>query len=471
MKVLFVDPPMISGSQFKNYPNLGILYIVSNVRKHLPQVEMSYIPGRHPYEYHIRRIKEEAPDVLAISFASYFMSVVYRLLAEVRRALPNVVIYAGGPMPSSNPREVLENSEVDICCKGEGELTSVEVFKALMNKEDLSGITGITYKDGPKICENADRPFIGSLDDLPHPAWDLVDLTQFRGNVRSRVGAGLSTCTVISRGCPYDCTFCSQPVWKMQKPWVRTRSPHNVIEEIDHLYSKGIREIFIRADELNYNRKAPIALCKEIIKRGYKDLYFQCNVYARHIDDEVADYLARAGFWLVNMGIESANARVLEGIQKKITVEQIVDGCRLLKKHGIKILGYFMLYQAWEENGKLAFETTPEVNNTLNFIWKMKRKGLLDYMSWNFATPIEGSKLYDVAMKYNLIDKEELKIETGKEFWEPAMTLPGISMKEMQKMRRKGFLLQGYCALKSGHALHPKNFSRIWARVKHIAVG
>ena len=104
MKAIFVDPPMMSGSQFKNYPNVGLLYIISNIRKHLPDVEVGYIPGRLEYEESIEQIKQEAPDFLGSSMSSFFKTIGYKLLTDVRRALPNTIIYAGGPMPSASPK-------------------------------------------------------------------------------------------------------------------------------------------------------------------------------------------------------------------------------------------------------------------------------------------------------------------------------------------------------------------------------
>ena len=122
-----------------------------------------------------------------------------------------------------------------------------------------------------------------------------------------------------------------------------------------------------------------------------------------------------------------------------------------------------MMYQTWEEDGKLFFETPEEVNNSIQFIKKLYSQNLLDYISWGYATPFPGSKLYDVAEKYNLF-KANNEI---KSIWEININLPGVSEKSMKKSRRKGMLYQSYYALKSG-GINWRDFENIAKKIKYI---
>lgn len=137
-----------------------------------------------------------------------------------------------------------------------------------------------------------------------------------------------------------------------------------------------------------------------IIALELDDLYFQCNLRADRVNEEFAEKLAKAQFWLIHLGMESGNNRVLRGLQKKITVEQIENATDLLSARGTKIFGFMMLYNAWEEDGKLCYETSAEVDNSIELCRNLLKNKKVHYMSWQFCTPLPGSKLYDIAKRH-----------------------------------------------------------------------
>ena len=149
---------------------------------------------------------------------------------------------------------------------------------------------------------------------------------------------------IVSRRCPYNCTYCANPVWKANKPWYRVRSAENIVEEIELLYHMGIREITLRCDEFNINLAWSIEVCQKIRNLQHDDLYFQTVLRADKVTKELAKALKAINCWLVSLGIESGNQRTLDGYGKKITLEQIVNASKILKEEGIKITGFFMIY-------------------------------------------------------------------------------------------------------------------------------
>ncbi|MCU0638646.1 MAG: B12-binding domain-containing radical SAM protein [Candidatus Krumholzibacteria bacterium] len=449
MRVVLADPPKIRDqakySSVITYPNIGILSLAAYLRAHLPEVEVIYLEVES-LEDHLERVRKLRPDVYGISFATYMKRVSYMTLEKVREKLGGgTVLIAGGAHPTVAAEEVFENSPADVCFIGEGEESLRAWIASLLDGGDGRSVDGIAYRgDGGKVVRTAPRRFLDTAD-IPVPAWDMIDFERYGGVFISK--GSPSTCILFSRGCPFDCTFCSNPVWRSSRPWLRTRSPEQICEEIKYLYGRGIRELYIRADEFNSRLDWTLEVCRAIRALGLKDLYFQCNLRVDSITEELALELKAINCWLIHIGIESMNQRVLDGIRKKITVEQVVSACRLLKRNGLRVYGFMMFYNAWEEDGRLAFETPEEVDETIRRAVRMRREGLLDYMSWQFATPYPGADLYRVAVKYDLLEKDPKR---SGQVWDLNMTLPGVSKRRMSRQRMKGLILQSYCYWRGG---------------------
>jgi len=161
---------------------------------------------------------------------------------------------------------------------------------------------------------------------------------------------------------------------------------------------------------------------------------FQCNLRADKLNDELAQKLRDIKLWLVHIGLESANDRVLRGIGKNASQADNVRTLELLKKYGIKVYGFLMLYNAWEAKGNLEYETPQEVNATLEFARICLRDNLIEYISWSITNPLIGSKLHDIAEKYG-ITTHNVKIGN-------CMRLPGITEQQMVEHVKQGMILQ-----------------------------
>ena len=294
-----------------------------------------------------------------------------------------------------------------------------------LNKQPFTDVKGTVNAQK----DNGVRPLLKDIDFFP--AWDLVDFEDYDVAVsrKKRMAYMLPI-----RGCPNYCTYCSNPVWKLEKPWIRQRSPKNIAEEVNYLYGRGIREIYLRSDTFNVDIKWCLQVCDEIKKLKLKGMTFQCNLRADKLNDELAQKLREIKVWLVHIGLESANDRVLRGIGKNASQADNVHTLELLKKYGIKVYGFLMLYNAWETNGKLEYETPQEVNNTLEFARTCLRDNLIEYISWSITNPIVGSKLHDIAQKYG-IAAHNVKIGN-------CMRLPGITEQQMVEHVKQGMILQ-----------------------------
>ncbi|MFB3880118.1 MAG: radical SAM protein [Armatimonadota bacterium] len=468
MRVLLADVPAREWGYDASYPNMGILYLISYLRSRRPtnQVTVAYLDARKTLAQHVEAVREYSPDLYALSISSLAVSRLPGILEAVKAVAPRAEVVCGGTGATADPGSVLLGAPVDACVVGEGEETFSEVVAATAESHG-SVRTGLipgtaVRRDGSTELA-PDRELIGDLDTIPFPAWDLIDFSVYPGMHLKR--ASPETNVLVSRGCPYNCCFCSNPVWKHRRPWLRSRSPANVAEEVELLYNRGVREIYLASDEMNFDERYALSLCEELARLGHRDLYFQCNMRAHPLSDELAQALRGMNCWLVHLGVESANDRVLRGIGKHVTVAQIEAACERLARNGVRVYAFMMLYQAWEEDGLLQCETTDEVANSLRFTRRMFRHGLIHYMSWQVCTPLPGSRLYAIAQRHGLMRDDP---RAGYEH-RLGMTVPGVTDTDVRRMLRKGILLKDWYMLRSGQ-ISFRHLGRAWENLRS-AVG
>jgi anaerobic magnesium-protoporphyrin IX monomethyl ester cyclase len=428
LKVVFADPPFgpeSKGEAVTESPNLGILYLIGYAKLRLPDVEFTYLEPFLSIEEHIAKVKQIQPDVYAISFTTPRRDLSFETIAKVKALGLYMLIVAGGAHPTIDPKDVLKNTQVEVCIIGEGEETTTELLRKIQAKEPICDVVGTVNKQK----NNGVRPLLKDIDFFP--AWDIIDFENYDIAVSKKKRMAYM---LPIRGCPNYCTYCSNPVWKLEKPWIRQRSPKNIAEEVSYLYGRGIREIYLRSDTFNVDIKWCMQVLSEIEALKLKGMTFQCNLRADKLNDELAQKLRDVDVWLVHIGLESANDRVLKGIGKNATQADNLRTLELLKKHKIKVYGFLMLYNAWETNGKLEYETPEEVNNTLEFARKCLSENLIEYISWSITNPIIGSKLYNIAKKFDIA---AYNVKIGN-----CMHLPGISEQQMVEHVKQGMILQ-----------------------------
>jgi len=230
-------------------------------------------------------------------------------------------------------------------------------------------------------------------------------------------------------------------------PTFRSRSPQNIAAEAEELYAMGYREVFLHSDELNVDLNWSIDVCKALAALKHPDLYFQTNLRVIPLSKEFVYWLKQANFWFVRIGMESASDRVLAGIKKKMSFEKTERACDLLATQGIKVFGYFMLFNWWEEDGCLQHETADEVRDTISLGYRLWRQRKLHYCSWTVTTPVPGSEFYDLALKHGLIDENFFPDDT----WPAYKYLSDVSKNEFNSLYATARRQQGIMALTSGH--------------------
>jgi hypothetical protein len=447
MDVILADThgPILGKAQAT--PNLSLLYLAAYAKKFRSDITFHYIPQKRGWRRHLEMIEAVKPAIYAISFTSYGAPIAFKMMRDIKARYPAVVVIAGGPHVTAFPQEVLEKGGCDVCVIGEGEVTFLELINRIDQIPDgLRPIQGIAYlKDGEYI-QTETRHVEDDLDTFPCPDRSLIDQDDFVGIQYSLARPNAEM--IITRGCPLRCVFCANPVFRLKNgPTFRVRSPRQVAEEAESLYQAGYREIYLHSDELNVDLSWSIEVCKALAALGHSDLFFQCNLRVVPMNEELAHWLKQANFWMVKFGIESASDRVLRGIKKKMSKEKTVRACKLAADAGIKVYGFFMLYQMWEEDGQLQHETPEEVRASIDFARELWKLGILHYTSWASAVPVQGAELYDIARRHGMVDADFYPSEE----WSIFDHLPAISKKTYNQHFAASRRLQAMMALRSGH--------------------
>ncbi|MEM3956366.1 MAG: radical SAM protein [Candidatus Bathyarchaeia archaeon] len=423
--MILINPPSRSAELFDigiKAPPIGLAYLASMLERSGYEVKIIDAPALDLQVPQVRDIvNREQPEIIGITASTPMIYDAYAVAKAAKEVCPNSTVILGGPHPTFLPIETLQECPaVDIVCIGEGEETIVEVSEAIKKRMDLSNVRGIAFrkKDG-EIVRTEPRPLIKDLDSIPFPAWHLLPMDKY-----TVLGKKAMVCHVMSsRGCPFQCIFCSSSRIFGRK--YRARSAKNVVDEIEFLVSEyNPKSIEFSDDEFTLNQRRVEEICEEIKKRGI-DITWACGSRVDTISRSLLEKMKKAGCSFIYYGIESASQRILNFIKKGITIEQIRRAVMLTKDIGIKIMGSFIV--------GFPDETREEIKNTLAFPKKLK----VDYVQFTIATPYPGTELYEMAEKDGLLlTKDWSKYTTLK----PVMVLKNISTKDLQDLITKAYI-------------------------------
>ena len=466
MKVVLADThgPVLGRAQTS--ANLSLLYLASYLQQQIPGVQVTYLPQKRKASEHFEIVERLRPDVYGISFTSFGAPTTYRLIRALKKRFPWLRVVLGGHHATPCPREALEKSGAEIAVIGEGELTFAEVVKRIADfPRGFAEIDGIAFFDEGRYVKTTPRELVPDIDSLPFPNRDLIETGDYTGLAYSRARPNTEMCVV--RGCPLRCVFCPNPIFRVDgAPSYRARSPKSVALEAQDLYDRGYREIYMHSDELNVRLDWSIEVCRELAALGKPDLFFQTNMRVQPLSAELARALRDANFWMVRFGIESANDRVLRGIKKASSLEAIERACGLVSEAGIKVFGFFMMFQIWEEDGELQFETADEVRRSIEFARRLFKEGKMHYSTWGFTLPVQGAELHDIALRHGIVTPDYYPSDT----WNIFEHLPHVSKREFNQLYKRARRLQAQMALKGG-AFELRNWMAIARKARAMLFG
>lgn len=424
MRVLLINPKL--SSSLGVWIPLGMASIAAYIRKFGLKVKIidhNFIElDKAKLETILKNFR---PDIVGIGGLSVQRNDAIDLGQLIKSIDKKLLLVYGGPHFTFVPEDGLKFG--DICVIGEGEETFLEICK----NSDYSQIKGIAYKKENKIVFTEERPFIQNLDEIPFPAYDLLNMNNYSDHLITRQKA-MSIMT--GRGCPYNCVFCASP--KLWKRTVRYHSLDHIKVHIKFLIQKyGLQNLRIMDDTFTLSKKRVLDFCDMIEAEGFK-LNMTCLTNVKNANYEVFKRMKEVGFSIVAFGIESGNDEILKKINKGITVEDAKHGVKLAKDAGLKTELLFMIGNIGEN--KQTILDSIRLAKDINPIGSNKEK-FYEFTSFNvfqFATPNPGSKFNEIASEYG----EVVETNLDKYYHAVPTFIPkGLDSETMIKLRTKAF--------------------------------
>jgi radical SAM superfamily enzyme YgiQ (UPF0313 family) len=323
-----------------------------------------------------------APNQIFLTSLTPNMPGAIRIATLLRQRLPGIPQGIGGVHATVLPERTLRETGVDVLVRGEGEVVLPHLVARLAAGEDPHGLPGVACMRDGRIHVPDLAPCVEDLDSLPFPDWDQVPPAAYSDFTMQLFKRRKVVCPILTtRGCPHRCTFCASIV---QGHWLRSRSPKNVVDEMEYLIRRhGVEEFLFTDDNFTQDRKHAIAVCEEMIRRDL-DIVWKMPVGMRldTVDDELMSLMRRSGCYEVGFGIESGSQEILRGVRKRLDLSLVPEKLAIAKRNGIRTYGFFIL--------GLPGETTATLDQTLG----MMRAGF-DSVSVSFCVPYPGSEIHE----------------------------------------------------------------------------
>ncbi len=348
MKVLLIRPdPGVAGDA--SLPPIGLGYLATSVRKEGLEPEIWDLTlGRRIREAFRRRLQKGLDGcVVGIQVYSRDVLAVKRLHDSLLPACTaRTVVALGGPHPSVAPEHALRYlSRADVAFMGEAETSFGRMVRQVrdhggVRKEDLAGAA---WLENGEVRTTA-RTLIEDLDDLGHPAWDLIPPPRYHPETLSALAVRLPVAVLMAgRGCPFHCTFCSARSLDGHRP--RKHSVAHLLQDIRLFHETyGVREIKLMDDNFTTNKGYVLDFCDRVQALRY-DLQFSmpCGLHINTLDDEILDALKRIRMYNVAVALESGSQRIVDAMRKNINLEEAAAKIRHIASRGVPVTCYFMI--------------------------------------------------------------------------------------------------------------------------------
>lgn len=409
-------------------PSLGLGYLATSVRNKAEVRILDCIKEKVKLNRLGAFIRGFQPDVIGFQCYTFDLGFIKQALRIVKGINERIITMVGGPHPSAVPPETLEyfGKDLDFCFKGESE-KSLSLFIDRLNggSINLRDIPGLVWRENSRIESNACY-FEDDLDTLGLPSWDLIRPETYPESQHGAVYKKFPIAPImLTRGCPYRCTFCAGKLTNGEK--LRKRGITSILNEINMLYSeRGIREFHLVDDNFTLDRNYVKSFLKELILRHWDiSLATPNGVRLDTLDEELLSLLKESGLYLISLGIESGSNRVLKLMKKNLTVEKTKEAIRLIKKFDIDIAGFFIL--------GFPGETKEEILKTIKLSLE------LDLVRANYFTylPFPGTESYQGLIKdggFGRVDWERFY------FMNAAFTPEGMTRQGLKNLQRLAFL-------------------------------
>ncbi len=397
-KITLCYPALVPGHKAKyGLQPLGVLYIAALLKENGFDVEVidADIDGLSVEET-VVRVLESEPDLIGFSMMTPQLITALACSTLIKEARPDLPVVLGGAHVDSTKGDTYEMADCfDFAVHGEGEYTLLEACQNLRDKgvkteegytnfqECIEDVPNIIYRDKEtgKVQVNLGRPFTRNLDEFPSVDYDMVDIKKY--SIPTMAG-GYVVSMMLSRGCPFKCTFCDAPITMGTK--LRFWSIDRVIEDIKFYKEKyGVTNFVFKDSTFTAKKKWAQEFCQRLVDENL-NIKWRCNTRANLVPPGLLDLMAEAGCYVINFGVESGDQEVLKRIKKEVDLEEVVDAFERCRKLGIRTYATFLIGNPGE--------TEESAQNTLDFSKRVRPSLCMFFVS----TAYPGTPMYDEAL-------------------------------------------------------------------------
>ncbi|MCU0497428.1 MAG: B12-binding domain-containing radical SAM protein [Anaerolineae bacterium] len=402
------DPKLYRAMQ--PYPPLGTLYAASYMRQRGANVALFDAMLAESTQEWEQALAQHQPRY-AVLFEDNFNYLSKMSLLRMREAAfdmirmakqRNITVIAAGADMTDHAESYLRHG-ADYVLIGEGEETLAELIDRLEQsappaESELYAIKSLAYLSEDRVIKTPARPVIKRLDDLPFPAWDLVDHAKYRALWQQHHGY-YSVNMVTTRGCPFHCNWCAKPIWGQR---YGVRSPQNVVEEMAWLKANfGPDQLWFMDDIMGIQDRWIEEFADLLDAQDLHLPFKSLNRVDLLLRGKTIPALARAGAKIVWVGAESGSQKILDAMDKGTQVTQIYEATRQLHQHGVKVAFF------------LQFGYPGETREDIELTLKMVRDLMPDDIGISVSYPLPGTPFYErvkleLADRANWVDSEDL---------------------------------------------------------------
>ena len=388
-------------------------------------------------EAYLKAFSDYQPDVVGIS--CLFSSLHTQALRAARLAKladPNVITVMGGPHPSALPETMLADDAVDYVVIGEGERPFSALLRCLETGTSPDNLPALASKRDGRVHVNRELELLADLDQLPLPAWHLLDLERYF-NIGSVQGLRMDgkqnkalriMQVTTSRGCPYACTYCGKyAVWGSR---IRFLGADRVVETIGALYDRyGTERIAFQDDNLTQNKPRALELFDKLARQKWPITWEAHNGLALScLDEEVLDAMAASGCVSFTVAVESGSPEVLERIRKHVDLERAIELAEYARGIGLDIRAFYII--------GFPGETRAQIEATREHLRRMRAS----VSALAIYTPLPGSPLYDELAAQGVLDTTTLDFESLT-FGAFDQQLSEVSIPDLNRIRKIDWLM------------------------------
>ena len=451
MKVLLVNPPIPKfWYNDEYYLPSSMLYLAASLREHgyTPQIlDMKTLKKEKPHgqgcvyeESLCSTIRVFEPDLIGFGclFAGNFPDVL-RFATVCKEQFPHLPIAAGGIHFTIHAEKIMEQCPVfDLIVLGEGERSLPDLVAALTAGDSVAAIDGVAWRDSGKVRINSKVSYIENPDEIPFPAYDLIKLQDYFVDTsawHNPKGLPIKTSIPIitSRSCPFRCTFCS--MYTVMGPRWRSRSPENVVQEIEFLYhTYQHRHFSIMDDNFTLNKPRVLEICRLIRERGLNIQFETPNgLNINSLDAEVMDALVEAGMVRVALAIESGSDYIRNTVMgKHLSRNKILEVVELTRRYSHLHVSAFFIIGMPEETRETLEETYEMIK--LIEVDKIQLMNIVPFPHTAvFDQSVRDGLLVDLDTEYLFLSSDLYFKNTGRFFIKPYQ----LELKDMEAFRER----------------------------------